>query len=73
MFIIHKNGNKTSMQPILKLNSSSFLFNKKFCEINGKKVVHWGGGMREPSKLLLGNVILVFTWISKYIPWISKQ
>ena len=34
----------------------------------GKKVKHWGGGpggMREPSKLLLGSVISEFTWISK--------
>ena len=40
-FIIHKNGNKTSVQPSLKSNSSSFMFNKKFCEM-GKKVIHWG-------------------------------
>ena len=26
-FIIHKNGNKTSIQAILKLNSTSFMFN----------------------------------------------
>ena len=43
--------------------------------MKGKKAIHWGGpgGMGEPSKLLLGSVILVFTWISKYISWISKQ
>ena len=43
--------------------------------MNGKKVIHWGEawGMGEPSKLLLGSVISVFTWISKYITWISKQ
>ena len=73
MFIIHKNGNKTSIQHILKLNSTSFMFNKKLCEMKGKQVIHGGGGMGEPSKLLLGSVILVFTWISKYITWISKQ
>ena len=52
MFIIHKNGNKTSIQPILKSNSISFMFNDIFCEMKGKKVIHWGGGpggMGEPS------------------------
>ena len=38
----------------------------KNCEINGKNVINrgvaWGNG--EPSKLLLGSVISVFTWIS---------
>ena len=65
--IIHKNGNKTSIQPILKLLSISFMFSKKFCEIKGKKVIHLGGpgGIGELSKFLLGSVILVFTWISK--------
>ena len=29
--------------------------------------------MWEASKFLLGSVISVFTWISKYITWISKQ
>ena len=74
MFIIHKNRNKTSIQPILISNSTSFMFNKIFCEI-GKKVIHWRGpeGMGEPSKLLLGSVISVFTWISRNITWISKQ
>ena len=33
-FIIHKNGNKTSIQPILRSNSTSFMFNNIFCEIN---------------------------------------
>ena len=43
MFIIHKNCNKTSIQPILKLNSTSFMFKHIFCEMNIKKVIHWGG------------------------------
>ena len=42
MFIIHKNGNNTSMQIIIKLNSTSFMFNNIFCEMKGKKVIHWG-------------------------------
>ena len=40
MFIIHKNGNKTSIQPIIKSNSTSFMFNNSFCEMKGKKVIH---------------------------------
>ena len=33
-FIIRKNGNKTSIQPILKSNSRSLMFNKIFCEMD---------------------------------------
>ena len=40
-FIIHKNGTKTSIQPILKSNSTSFIFNNIFCEMN-IKVIHSG-------------------------------
>ena len=29
-----KHGNKTSIQPILKLNSTSFIFNNIFFEMN---------------------------------------
>ena len=42
-FIIHKNGNNTCIQPILKSNFTSFMFNKMYCEMKGKKVIHWGG------------------------------
>ena len=44
-FIIHKKGNKTSIQPILKLNSTFFMFNNIFCEMKGKKLSsgeEWG-------------------------------
>ena len=45
-----KNGNKTSIQPILKSNSTSFMFNNIFYEMKGKKVIHRGlGGMGKPS------------------------
>ena len=40
-FIIHKNGNKTSIQSILKLNSTSFMFNNIFCKMKVKKIIHW--------------------------------
>ena len=33
-FIININGNKSSIQPILKSNSTSFMFNNIFCEMN---------------------------------------
>ena len=39
-----KNRNKTSTQPILKSNSTSFMFNNIFCTINIKKGIHWEGG-----------------------------
>ena len=73
-FIIHKNGNKTSIQPILKSNSTSFMFNNIFCEMNIKKVIHWGAWGNGGTVLISsGSVISVFTCISKYITWISKQ
>ena len=51
MFIVHKNENKTSIQPILKTNFTYFMFNKFFCEMKGNYIVdgeallliHWGG------------------------------
>ena len=47
-FIIRKNGNKTSIQPTsLKSNYTAFMFNKNFCEMKGKKVIHWGGEQGE--------------------------
>ena len=40
--LFHKNGNKKSIRPIPKSNSTSFIFNNIFCEMNIKKVIHWG-------------------------------
>ena len=34
------------------------MFNNNFREMKGKKVIHWEGGLGEPSKLLLGSVFL---------------
>ena len=47
------------------------MFNKKFCETKGKKVIHQGGarGNRGTVQIALGSVISVFIWISKYITW----
>ena len=39
------------MQPILKSKSTSFMFNKNFCEMNGKKVIHWAGGNGEAVQI----------------------
>ena len=49
-FIIHKNGNKTSIQPILESNST-FMTNNIFCEMNIKKNISLGGagGMGKSS------------------------
>ena len=60
MFIIHKNRNKISIQSILNSNSTSFMFNNISYEMKDKKVIHWGG-LGEPSELLLGYEVLVFT------------
>ena len=40
-----KNANKTSIQPILKSNSTSFMLNNIFCEM--KKLSTVGGGLGE--------------------------
>ena len=42
-FIICKNINKISIQPILKSNFTYFMFNNIFCEMTIKKVITWGG------------------------------
>ena len=44
-FIIHENLNRKSIQPILKSNSTSFMFNNIFCEVTIKKVIHLEGGL----------------------------
>ena len=53
MFIIHKNVNNTSIQPIPKSNSTSFMFNNIFCEMKGKEVINWGGP---------GGIIQIASW-----------
>ena len=60
-FIIHKNGNKTGIQPILKSNSTSLMFNNIFCEMKGKKVIHWEGpgGMGEKVKSTMARSLPV--------------
>ena len=66
-FIIHKNGNNTSIQPILKSNSTYFMFNNIFCEMKGKKVIHcWGlGGM--------GGTVLITSWKCNFNIYLDIQ
>ena len=63
-FIIHKNGNKTSMQPILKLNSTSFMYYNIFCEMKCIKVIHWGGN---------GGTVLISSWKCGFIIYLDIQ
>ena len=59
MFIIQKNGNKyvflieiRQVWPILKSNSTSFMFNNIFCEMNIKKLSTVGGMGNHPNFFL---------------------
>ena len=56
------------LQPILKSNSTSFMFNKKICEMKGKKDIHWRGG---PG----GNraTILISSWKCNFIIYLDIQ
>ena len=69
MFIIHKNGNKTSVKPILKSNSTSFMFNNNFCEMNIKKVTFvggaWGKGLIEGA-MQFDAIVLISFWTCNY-------
>ena len=60
-FIIGKNRNKTSIPPILKSNSTSFMFNNNFSEMNIKKVTH---GVEGPRRK--GGTILISSWKCNY-------
>ena len=59
MFIICKNGNTTSIEPILKSNSTSFIFNNIFCEKTTKKLTLWG--RRD------GRTIQISSWKCNYM------
>ena len=50
-----KNVNKTSIQPILKSNSTSFMFNNIFCKIKSKKVIHWGVARGNRGTVLISS------------------
>ena len=55
MCFIQKNGNKVSIQPIINSNSTSFMFNNIFCEMDiYKSYPLWGWGN--------GGTILISSW-----------
>ena len=64
MFIIYKNCYKTSIQPILKLNSTYFMFNNILCEMNSKKVIHWGGP---------GGTVQIASWKCNFCIYLDIQ
>ena len=63
MFIIHKNRNKISIQPILKSNFTSFMFYNIFSGMNGKIVIHWGDG----------GTVLISSWKCNYSIYLDIQ
>ena len=65
-FIIHRNRNKTSIQPILKSKSTSFMFNKKNCEI-GEKVIHQGGASGN------GGTVQIASWKCNFSIYLDIQ
>ena len=67
MFIIYKNGNKTSIQPILISNSTSIMFNKIFYEMKGTKVIHWGGAWRN------GGTVQIASWKCNFSIYLDIQ
>ena len=68
MFIIHQNGNETSIQPILISNSTSFMFNNIFCEMKGKKVIYWGGGAGGNAE-----TVLITSWKCNFSIYLDIQ
>ena len=65
-FIIHKNGNKISIQPILISNSTSFMINNNFCEMKDKKVIHCGA-------LGNGGTVLITSWKCNFSIYLDIQ
>ena len=55
------------MQPILKSNSTSFMLNNIFCEMKGKKVIHWGrpGGN--------GGTVQILSWKCNFNIYLDIQ
>ena len=52
------------MQPILKLITTSFMFNKKNSEMKGKKIIHWGGP---------GGTVQIASWKSNFSIYLDIQ
>ena len=62
-----KNRNKTSIQPILKSNSTSFILNNIFSEMTIKKVIQWGVPRGN------GGTVLIFSWNCNYSIYFDIQ
>ena len=54
------------MQPILKSKSTSFMFNKKICEMKGKKFINPGGGGA-------GGIIQIASWKCNFSIYLDIQ
>ena len=61
--IIHKNENKKTIQPILKSNSTSFMFYNIFCEMKGKKLSTGGNG----------GTVLISSWKCNFSIYLDIQ
>ena len=70
-FIIHKNGNNTGIQPILKLNYTSFMFNTIFCKMRWRvkklSTDHWGGPGGN------GGAVLISSWKCNFSIYLDIQ
>ena len=67
MFIIHKNGNMIRIQPVLKSNSTSFMFNNIFCKMNIKKSYPLGCSRGN------GGTVLISSWKCNYSIYLDIQ
>ena len=56
MFVIHKTGNKTGIQPILKSNSTSFMFNNIFLWDEYWKSYPLGGAQGNAGTMLISSL-----------------
>ena len=50
-----------------KSKSTSFIFNKNFCEIKGKKVIHWAGGWGN------GGAVQIASWKCNFTIYLDIQ
>ena len=55
------------MQPIIKSKSTSFMFNKNFCEMKGKKVIHWARGWGN------GGAVQIASWKCNFTIYLDIQ
>ena len=58
---------------MLKSNSTSFIFNNIFCEMNIKKVIHLGGAVENGGTVLISSGKCNCSIGCPSITWVSKQ